>query len=176
MRKSGPFEQLAALKLGVSDTELELESSADCVYATELMLAQATSSIEIFSRELDPSLYDRDAFLATVAERCTRQRGLRLRILVHDPATAVKRGHRLIELGRKLSSCIEIRQPHSDYRQYNQAFLVADECGLIHRDFADRFEGRANFYDFVSAKRLSTYFNEVWDRSEPNPETRRLHL
>ena len=95
---------------------------------------------------------------------------------MQDPLTAVRRSQRLVNLSRKLSSSIEIRQPHPDYRHFNEAFLVADECGLIHRGFADRYEGMANFYAPIEARRKLAFFTEVWERSEVNPEFRRLNL
>ncbi len=82
----------------------------------------------------------------------------------------------MIELSRRLSSSIEIRQPHEDYLHYNEAFLIADECGLIHREFADRYEGNANFYAPIEAQRKLDFFTEVWERSQVHPEFRRLHL
>jgi len=48
MRKSSPFEQLAELQLGVSNTDIELESSTDCMHATDLLVQQASNNIEIF--------------------------------------------------------------------------------------------------------------------------------
>ena len=87
-----------------------------------------------------------------------------------------EKNHRLIELGRKLSSSIEFRQPHQDYQHFNAACLIADRCGLIHRSLADRFEGTANFYAPVAARRELDFFTEVWERSESHPEFRRLYL
>jgi len=97
-------------------------------------------------------------------------------VLVQDPVSAIKRNNRFIELARKFSSSIEIRQPNEDYHNYNEAFLLADNCGIIHRTLADRNEGTANFHDPVKADRLLRFFTEVWDRSEAHPELRRLYI
>ena len=162
--------------MGISDLEIELTSRGETQHATELMAAQAQASIEIFSRDLDPFLYDREPFLEALSGLCQRNRKARIRCLVQNPTAPVKNNHRMIELARRLSSSIELRYPHTDYRHYNEAFLVADECGLIHRSLADQFEGTANFYDPVQARRKLDFFTEVWERSETHPEFRRLYL
>jgi hypothetical protein len=176
MSESVTFEQFVSLQLGVSDTEIELGTRAETRYATDMMAGQANNSLEIFSRDLDPFLYDREPFLEALSRLCLRNRKAQVRVLVQDPVTPVKRNHRLIELARRLSSSIELRQPHSDYQTYNEAFLIADHCGIIHRGLADRFEGTARFYDPVEAQRKLKWFTEIWERSQVHPEFRRLHL
>jgi hypothetical protein len=140
------------------------------------MVQQCQSKLDIFSRDLDAGPYDQARFLKALGALCLGNREARVRILVRDPMTAVKRGHRLIELSRRLSSSIEIRQPHPDYQHYNEAFLVADNCGLIHRTLSDRYEGSANFYDPVEAERKTKFFTEIWERSEAHPDLRRLYI
>lgn len=170
------FRQFTELRLGISDLPIELQARAETVHATELMTQQCLESLEIFSRDLDAPLYDREPFLKALGDLCLRSHKARVRILVQDPTPPVKRGHRLIELARRLSSSIELRQPHPDYRRHNEAFLIADGCGLIHRPLADRYEGSANFHDPVNAQRKLDFFTEVWERSEAHPEFRRLQI
>jgi len=170
------FRQFTELRLGISDMEIDLLTRAETRHATELMTSQCLSSLEIFTRDLDPPLYDQEPFLDALSKLCLTNRKARVRFLVQDPNPAVKRGHRLIELARRLSSSIELRQPHPDYRHHNEAFLIADDCGLIHRSLSDRYEGTANFYDPVRAQRRLNFFTEVWERSEAHPEFRRLHI
>jgi hypothetical protein len=170
------FRQFTELLLGISDMEIELNSRDETRHATELMVQQCRDSLEIFTRDLDAPLYDQEAFLQALGAMCLRNRKARVRILVQDPSTPVKRNHRLIELSRRLSSSIELRRPHPDYSHLNEAFLVADRCGLIQRSLADRYEGSANFYDPIEAQRKLDLFIEVWERSESHPEFRRLHI
>ena len=176
MRNEDNFKRFVELRLGVTSLEIELLERSDTLHATDLMLEQTQDMLDIFSRDLDPELYDRQPFLDALSRLCLRNRKARIRLLVQEPQVPVKRGHRLIELARRLSSSIEIRQPHPDYRHYNEAFMVADQCGLIYRSLADRFEGMGNFYNPVEARRKLDFFTEVWERSEQNPEFRRLHL
>jgi len=176
MSNAENFKRFVELRLGISDMEIELLTRAETRHATELMVGQTQASLDITSRDLDPYLYDCEIFLDLLSGLCLRNRQARIRFLVQDPSTPIKRNHRLIELGRKLSSSIEFRQPHQDYQYFNEACLIADQCGLIHRSLADRFEGTANFYAPVAARRELDFFTEVWERSESHPEFRRLHL
>ena len=176
MKNEENFQRFVKLRLGLSELDIELEDRADTAYATNLMTEQAQDSLDILSRNLDPGLYEQNAFLDNLSRLCLRNRKARIRFLVQQPVEAVKRCQRLLELARKLSSSIELRQPHADYRQHNEAFLVADRCGLIYRKFSDRYEGTANFYAPVEAQRKTDFFTEVWERSEVHPEFRRLYL
>ncbi len=176
MKNEEDFSRFVELRLGISDMEIELLARSDTLHATDLMLEQTQATLEIFSRELDPGLYDRQAFLDAVQQLCLRNRKARIRVLVQDPRPAIKRSHRLIELGRRLNSSIEIRQSNQDYNRYNEAFMIADEFGLVHRLLADQYEGTASFYNPVEARRKLDFFTEVWDRSEPHTEFRRLHI
>ena len=97
-------------------------------------------------------------------------------MLLKDAEPLIKYGHRLIELSRRLSSMIGIRTIHPHYREYNEAYMVFDERGIIKRRYADRYEGIANFNDPIQARELLTLFNEIWNISEPDPNLRRLHI
>jgi len=170
------FSKFVELRLGVSELEIDLDSRAEVQHATELMSSQVQTALDIFSRELDPVLYAREPFLAALQALCQHNRKARVRMLVQEPVDAIRRSPRVIEVARRLSSSIEIRRPHQDYRHYNEAFLIADGCGLIHQKFADRYEGTANFYAPIEAQRKQDFFTEVWERSQVHPEFRRLYL
>ena len=54
--------------------------------------------------------------------------------------------------------------------------MVFDERGVIKRRYADRYEGRADFNNPKQARELLSFFDEVWNISEPDPNLRRLHI
>jgi hypothetical protein len=97
-------------------------------------------------------------------------------MLVQDPRPIVKDGHRLIEVARRFSSFVALRTAHPDYQDYNETFLIVDETGLLHRRIADRYEGTVHFTAPRLARERLAFFNEVWERSEADPELLRLHL
>ncbi len=176
MNQQENFRRFTELRLGISELEIELHSRDETRHAATLMVAQCEESVEIFSRDLDAPLYGQGDFLQALGALCLRNRKARVRLLVQMPLVAVRRAYRFVELARRLSSSIELRQPHTDYRQHNEAFLIADQCGLIQRPLSDRYEGSANFHNPVHAARKLEFFTEVWERSETHPEFRRLHI
>lgn len=47
---------------------------------------------------------------------------------------------------------------------------------LLERKLATRFEGRVSFKQPLEVRRLSSEFDEAWERSTIDPELRRPHL
>ncbi len=165
-----------AYLLGSTDTEVRVASSADNRHAAQGLTEQAKRNLHIFTRDLDAPLYDQPPFIQAVSALATHSRYSRILILVQNTERAVKDGHRLIEMSRRLSSFIELRKPHYDYREYNQAFLIADEIGLLRRPVADRYDGTLNFKAPLAAREYLDFFKQVWERSEADPNLRQLHI
>lgn len=165
-----------AYLLGGTDTEIALASSSDNRHAALALVLQAKRSVQIFSRDLDAPVYDQTPFIQTLTTLATRSRHTRILILVQNTERVVADGHRLVELSRRLSSFIEIRKPHSDFREYNQAFLIADGVGMLRRPIADRYQGTLNFKAPLAAREYSEFFTQVWERSAPDPNLRQLHI
>jgi len=161
--------------LGQSFESIELNDSDTQRQAATALTIQARRSVDIFTRDLDKKLYDNRDFLDGLQNLAVNNRGL-IRILVKDSDRAVKYGHRLIALSQRLTSFIEIRKVADDFKEYNEAFLVADEIGYVHRKHADRFEGIARFNAAKEAVNLLVFFNEVWRHSAPDPNLRRIYL
>jgi hypothetical protein len=162
--------------LGDRNEEIRLDSRIEVVDAVRDLARQARRSLHIYTRDLEPRVYDNREFLDAVTALATSSPHVQIRILLQNPERIVKEGHRLIELSRRLTSYIEIRTPHPDYKEYNQAFLIADETGVLRRPHADRYEGALNYNDTLQARELVKFFTEVWEKSETDPQLRRLHI
>lgn len=145
--------------------------------AMSLALAtQAQRSVDIVSRHLDPALYDTEPFAGALRRLALGSRHARIRLLVLDARPLVAQNHRLVELAIRLPSFVSIRVPAAQHRQFNEALLVADKMGYVHRVFSDRYEAEASFADRRVATRLSDRFEELWTRALPEPNFRKLHL
>lgn len=163
------------LALGQFQEPIDLADSDAHRRVAIALTRQARRSVVIFTRDLDKKLYDNRDFLDGLQNFAVNNRGL-IRILVKDSDKAVKYGHRLIALSQRLTSFIDIRKVAEDFKEYNEAFLVADEIGYAHRKHADRFEGIAHFNAAKEAVNLLNFFNEVWRHSAPDPNLRRIYL
>ena len=167
---------LHTARLGETDTRFRIETREDTRRAVVALISEVQRTVDILTPDLEPRIYDQAHFLDTLTRPALGQCRAKLRVLVRDPQRAIKDGHRLIELTRRLSSYMQIRKVHTDYADFTQAFLLADNYGVMHRTLAERFEGTVCFRDPLEVKRLRELFDEIWDRSEPDPELRRLHL
>ena len=133
-------------------------------------------TVDITSRHLDPALYDSQPFIDAVKQLVLRNRLARVRLLITDMAPLITRGHRLIDLANRLSSFISIRKPGKDYKYFNEAMMIADNNAYTHRRFADRYDGVGSLDDSRRATELSGQFDEIWERADPDPNFRRLHI
>jgi len=170
------IQDLESFRLGQSAEDLVLSDSTECREVSAALARQAHRTLDILSHALDASLYDNEPFLGAVKELATASRQSQVRVLVQQPDKAVKNGHRLIELARRLTSHIEIRQVHEDFSEVIEAFLVADVDGFVHRKNAARYEAMANFHAPNQARMLLQLFDEIWEKSTVPTELRRLHL
>ncbi|MDP2746645.1 histone acetyltransferase HPA2 [Pseudomonas sp.] len=140
------------------------------------MLQQAQRSLCIYSADLDPWLYHH----SSIQQACTRfllaSTNNRLRILVKDISRAVKQGHRLLGLSRRLSSNLHIRQLHPDYPGEEVAFLLADDRGLLLRPEPEQFAGYALYQDPARVRLRQAQFDQAWQTSITSPDLRSFLL
>ncbi len=162
--------------LGKSANLLEVESRDELAALSLEMVSQCRRHLDIVSRHLDPAIYDNDAFAEALKQLVLGSRRARVRLFIVDSRPLVHAGHRVIDVANRLSSFIELRAPAPQHKDFNEAFLVADKQGYIHRQFSDRFEGQADFADRRRAAGLSDAFDDMWERGTPDARFRRLHI
>lgn len=162
--------------LGENGEDIVIETSEDNQAAAIRLVSQGGRSLDIFSRDLEPRIYDNMEFAAAVRSLAVKTRDMYVRILVIDPDFIIKHGHRLIELARRLTSHMEIRKVHEDYCNNPESYLVVDNRGLLHRKLASRYEAVVNFNDPMKATELHHQFIEMWERSKQYIDFKRLYL
>ena len=160
-------------RLGEHRELLRVTRREDCAALALALARQAHLSLCLFTHDLDPELYNTPTFVDAARAVAGAHNGGRIRILAHDIDRAVNRGHRLIDLARRLGSQVQIRQTP---RSYHHSFLVADEVGVFDRRRADRFEATASFNDPGWASSLMRFFDEVWDQSSHSTNAAALNL
>ena len=162
--------------LGETAVTFDIEDRAALAAVSLSMARQCAQTLTIVSRHLDPSIYDNAPFAEAVKDMALSNRYARIRLFVVDSRPLVSTGHRVLELSGRLASFIETRAPSRLHRRFNEAILVADNLGYIHRQFSDRFEGTASFCDKRVATGLATRIEEMWARGVPDTNFRRLHI
>ena len=164
--------------LGESNEEMRLDSAAENRDAAISLAEQARFSLNIFSRDLDPRVFDNAGFERGVFRLAKAHRSADIRILVHDASLAVSQGHCLIRLAQKLTSSVHIHNPAREHRRELSTFMVVDGVGLLHRpqSTSRNYESLVNFMSPQRAGELQDFFNEMWERSTPDSQIRRLYI
>lgn len=163
-------------QIGVTDELLELASFEENRLLATYLVQQTRRTLDLASQLLDPAIFNTPEFIEAMRQLVVKNSKPKVRILVHDPATIVKLGHRLVDLASRLSSFIEIRKAGPEHKDYNECLLVADQTAFLHRIDGSRFEATANFNDRRQAKYYLDGFDVMWDASVPDPNLRRISL
>ncbi len=164
------------LVLGEHDQDVELSTSQDNADATHALISQARRSIDIYTHELDPKVYNQSRCVEALKSFILNNTSARIRILIRNPDRTIKSEHRLINLARHLSSYIAIRVVHEDYTSLTDVFLLVDQRGILHLLQGDRYDGRCNFNNPRQAVRLNHRFSEIWNHSTEIADFRYIHI
>jgi len=156
---------------------VNIDSREQAAAESLTLIEAARRELCIYSRDLDPALFESDAALEALKRVAISGRGASVRIIVQDPRTVIARGHRLIPLTQRLTSVFALRTPvNDDDLQYPSAFLLNDVSGYYFRVLGTRFEGEVVNYSPGRHAQLQEYFDQVWERSEPSEDLRQLSL
>ena len=167
------MEGLENYKLGETDENLRIETRDNCQDITVAMAKQATRSLNIFSYDLEPAIYNTPSFYEAARSVIGADPNSLIRILIYDVNSTINKGHHLLDLCSRLSSRVQIRKLS---KKYHHAFMVADEIGVVDRRQHERFEGTANFNAHGHAQNLLVFFNGVWEQSSRIPEIYSLKI
>ena len=151
----------------------------DEVAATRLqLLTAARYKLAIHLPTLPLDAYSSPTELAELRRIATAGRGSEIRIILSDPATALRAGHRLIDLAQRLPSVLQIRTPanEEDENRIASAWLLNDTYGYLFLPEASRLEGRAALKDGPGQAPLVLQFEQIWERATPATQLQPLGL
>ncbi len=161
------------------DAQAELRhvhGEPECIDALTACIAEPTRSLLIYSQYLDHTLFDRPEIVDGLSTFVRSAPPATLRILLHSSQPIVSRGHKLLELARRIDSKIEIRKVPDELASDVHTYLVWDLRGYwLMPDYRD-YDGLANLYDPVQSSRLTERFDYLWNLSSPDPELRILRI
>lgn len=136
----------------------------------------ARQEVLILSADLQAHLYDQAPFLAAVRRLATSGGRASIRVLVRDVDPAIKNGHRLVELARRLTSFIEIRRLAVQDVNLETCFMLVDRRAFLWQPTSAGRAARLARQARRQGRDLAQLFQEYWDRSESDPNLRRLWL
>lgn len=137
---------------------------------------QSQQNIRIFTPDLEPSIYDHLDLIQSLSALATKNRKTLIRILLKDSTRAIKTGHRLIELSRRLTSSIILHRMPSNIENRDAAYFIADDCGYCHKPMGTLYQGQFDYHDKIKVRDLGRSFESAWELSRPDPEMRSLFI
>jgi hypothetical protein len=165
----------------ISDTSIQPSrqalASREYVLAAMVAVASiATRSLAIMTQNLESDIYDRADFVGAVKHLCLSRSYARIRVVVTNPRRTLRDGNRFVYLGRRLSSFIEFRHAGEQHRNIREAYMIADQSGLVYRADGDRWEGIVDTSEPLLARQYLETFDEIWAAAAPANEFGQLHL
>lgn len=143
------------------------------------LLAAARYKLAIHLPALPTDVFNNPAELAEFRRIAIAGRGAEIRIVLGDPAAALRAGHRLIDLAQRMPSVLRIRTPvDEDVSTETEisSWLLNDTGGYLFLPDADRSEGRAALKDGPGQAPLLLQFEQIWQRAMPATQIQALGL
>ncbi len=171
------MENLDNYRLGETNEALVCHGADESQAVAAALLSQCEQQVLILTHDFEPGIYDNEDCLEAVEDFVLQGRHhVEVRFLIQQPAQVAQRGHRLLALGRRMSSYIHMRCPAELHRTVPQSFLLVDGVGVLHRQYQDSFKLHANFKDPEKVRELVQLFNRLWDAAEDDPYLRTMVL
>lgn len=139
------------------------------------LIAAARRDIALLSFNLDPSIYNRDDIYTALKDFILLSPRSRMRILLNDAGPAA-RGHRVVELGRTLSSFVEFRVLDERQRDVHADWLIIDQKQVLERRTPEHLEAHLYSDDPRFARTKYKQFEKYWQSGVPASALRPLHL
>jgi len=146
-----------------TETLTVLTSVAEVRAAVNEIAATAQRLISIYTPDLEPDLYDQTAFLEVIKHFVLTRSFAKVRVLLAEPSRVMRDSNRFVAMGRRLSSCIDIRYVAAQAPQRASAYLIADDRAIVYRMRADTWDGVADINNPVAARLYLQEFDQVWN-------------
>jgi len=140
--------------------------------AVDTVAASAQRLMSIYTPDLEPDLYDQNGFLEIVKRFVLARRFAKVRVLLSDSGRLLRDNNRFIAMGRRLTSCIDIRPAVGAAKQRAAGYLIADDRAIVYRVHADRWDGVADLNNPPIARQYLDEFDEIWHASSTDELTR----
>jgi len=136
----------------------------------------AAREVCILSPQLDHEVFDNPELVAALLELARGGRQTRVRVLIADSRGIMGRGHRLLELARRMPSSVMIRKlaEHPDWN--GQTIVLRDRDGVLFKPGDSDHNGFCEPSSPSSARQHLELFEELWRYSVQDIELRSLSI
>ena len=154
-----------------------LDGRSECREAARALILAAGNRVYMATQDLEAELYNDSEIYDHLCGLATQNRHADIRILTHNTRVAANAGHYLIHLAQRLPSFAQIRVTTTpEHQNFKESWLMVDDSGYMRIRNPERFEG---YYELENKYECRAYvddFNEMWEASSQDQNTRRLSL
>lgn len=134
--------------------------------------------LHLYTPLLRPELYNDPDILAAIRARIVNQPRIRFHLLLPSAREWRSDNPGLVRLSERLTTALILRTPNRseipDSPELGQAFAIADERALLRFTDPRRLLGEYERQPSNQMKELLELFQMLWNRSQADPELRRL--
>ena len=154
-----------------------LYGRTDCAECVKTLIGLSEQNIYIICENLDATIYSDKAITDHLSDLATRNRKTEIRIIAHDTRVASRDGHLLIHLSQKLPTFVKIRTTVTPVdKKFNESWLIVDDRSYMRIRNPLRYEGYFEIDNKLECRIMLERFDEIWETSTPDQNTRRLSL
>jgi len=137
---------------------------------------EASRHICILSPQLDHAAFDNSELVDALTALARRSRQAQVRILINDARALVTRGHRLLQLARRLPSTVHIRKLEAHPNWNNETAVIKDRDGVLYKPGGSDHDAFYEPESRATTLRHLEQFEELWRYSVEDAELRAVYL
>ncbi|MEA9578222.1 GNAT family N-acetyltransferase [Xanthomonas nasturtii] len=159
------------------DGPMAVDDLAAALAATTGLLCSARRQVLIYTRALDPQLFDNAAVLEALRRFATARHDKRVQVLVQDTASAAASSSAMLRLAQRLPSVFRFRAVSDPVdTSYASAYVIGDDAYYF-RPTGHRFDdGETWLSGAARSRQLTREFAQIWERSALWNEPRALGI
>ena len=137
---------------------------------------RAERRVKVFSDTLDHALFDNKELAECLSYLARGKRDSLVQLLITDSKPIQVKGHRLLELARKLPSSVQLHTTRVPEALAGKLLVIADHYGVAYMHNVNHPKLRFEPDDRPLCTRMNDAFERVWQRSERDPNLRILDI
>lgn len=154
-----------------------LDGRNDCQHCVRELIELATRRVYLIGTSLEADLYNYKYLYDHLAALAARNRKTDIRMIAHDTHVAARSGHYLILLAQRLPTFAQIRTTVTrEHRKFNESWLIIDDIAFMRIKNLASYEGYFDADNKLECRSLAQTFDEIWEASQPDQNTRRLAI
>ena len=177
--EAGKLHQAMELTLDYRDFDDRILSAHYPEPAAQLILnlcERAERRVKVFSDTLDHALFDNKELAECLSYLARGKRDSLVQLLITDSKPIQVKGHRLLELARKLPSSVQLHTTRVPEALAGKLLVIADHYGVAYMHNVNHPKLRFEPDDRPLCTRMNDAFERVWQRSERDPNLRILDI